>query len=72
MGNKLNVLHVDDIVRALEALAAHDWRGSSGVFNISGGRKNTLSVLELMSLVSEITGNAPQDNVLEMPKRISL
>ena len=34
-----DVLHVDDIVRALEALAAHDWRGNCGIFNISGGQK---------------------------------
>ena len=61
-----DVLHVDDIVRALEALAMIGEVIAGR--NISGGQKNTLSVLELMSLVSEIAGNAPQDSVLEMRK----
>ena len=61
-----DVLHVSDIVTALELLSKRDWSGNCGVFNISGGAENTLSVLELIKLVSEITGQESDDTALEM------
>lgn len=61
-----DVLHVSDIVNALEMLSKKDWSGNCGVFNISGGSTNTLSVLELINLVSEITCQKSKDTVLGM------
>jgi CDP-paratose 2-epimerase len=63
-----DLLHVNDIVKALDLLSQKSWIGNCGVFNISGGADNTLSVLELMQLVASITGNSPKDTVLEMRK----
>ena len=63
-----DVLHVDDIVRALDLLAQKNWAGACGIFNISGGAANTLSVLELMALVAKLTNNEPKDTMLEMRK----
>jgi CDP-paratose 2-epimerase len=55
-----DVLFVDDLVDAL--LLA---RGSAGefagrAFNIGGGPVNTLSLLELVAMIEELTGEAPE------------
>ena len=45
------MLHVDDLCEVMvRALNRH---GVSGVFNIGGGPKNTISVLELINLLDE-------------------
>jgi CDP-paratose 2-epimerase len=55
-----DVLHVSDLVHAVRrVLAAPDVvRGQA--FNIGGGPAHTLSLLELLDLVSELTGHQPQ------------
>jgi len=51
-----DVLCVDDLVRAFEA-ARHLPASTEGrIYNIGGGPENTLSLLELMDVVREITG----------------
>ncbi|MFQ5803763.1 MAG: NAD-dependent epimerase/dehydratase family protein [Thermoplasmata archaeon] len=51
-----DVLHVEDLVRAFRAALESDRTSRGGVFNIGGGSENTLSLLELLDLVRELTG----------------
>jgi CDP-paratose 2-epimerase len=54
-----DVLFVDDLLDAM--LAAHAQIGAiaGSAFNIGGGPSNTLSLLELLDLVRELTGTSP-------------
>jgi CDP-paratose 2-epimerase len=49
-----DVLHVSDLVQAYDAFIKSNLKHE--VFNIGGGPENTLSLLELLSLLEEITG----------------
>ncbi len=49
-----DVLYVEDLVRAFDAFIAS--KLSSAVFNIGGGSNNTVSLLELLDLLEELTG----------------
>ncbi len=49
-----DVLWVGDLIRAFEAFIRSDHRGE--VFNIGGGHKNTISLLELTQVLEKITG----------------
>ena len=51
-----DVLYVEDLLRAFEAI--HEYRSTTGgeVFNIGGGESNTVSLLELMEHIRELTG----------------
>lgn len=51
-----DVLYVEDLLRAFEA--AHENQETAGgeVFNIGGGEANTVSLVELMEQIREITG----------------
>ena len=51
-----DVLWAGDLVRAFDSFLTG--RTGSGVFNIGGGPDNTLSLLELISLLQEITGRS--------------
>ncbi len=51
-----DLLWVDDLVDLYEAGIAAAERGAQGVFNVGGGPGNTLSLLELMEMLEEITG----------------
>jgi len=48
-----DVLYIKDLVKAYEAFLSTN---TSGVFNIGGGAGNTMSLLELLDILAEITG----------------
>jgi CDP-paratose 2-epimerase len=55
-----DVLYVEDLVDAF-LLAAGDSRRLSGqAFNIGGGVRNCLSLVELIELIAELQGHPPQ------------
>ncbi len=59
-GQVRDVLFVEDLVRAL-LLAEENARTLAGrAFNIGGGPGNTVSLLELLSLIEELHGRRPQ------------
>jgi CDP-paratose 2-epimerase len=62
-----DVLFVDDLVEALLLARKHSAHVSGGAFNIGGGVGNTLSVLELVDVIEELTGERPQ--VIFVPER---
>jgi CDP-paratose 2-epimerase len=51
-----DVLYVDDLVAAFEAAVARIDRVSGRVYNIGGGPAYTLSLLELIALIEEMSG----------------
>ncbi|MCW4052463.1 MAG: GDP-mannose 4,6-dehydratase [Candidatus Bathyarchaeota archaeon] len=51
-----DVLFVDDLVQAFARFFTRRKKASGQVFNIGGGPENTLSLLELLSLLHEVTG----------------
>nr|MDO8100899.1 GDP-mannose 4,6-dehydratase [Candidatus Njordarchaeota archaeon] len=51
-----DVLYVTDLVKAFEAFFEKSKELRGEVFNMGGGPKNTLSLLELISLIRELTG----------------
>ena len=53
-----DLLHVEDLFMLVDAILQSS--GSAlGTFNIGGGIRNSLSLLELFDLLSEVTGNRP-------------
>lgn len=54
-----DVLFVDDLIDAMLLAQAHISHISGRAFNIGGGRRNTLSLLELVALIEELTGKRP-------------
>jgi CDP-paratose 2-epimerase len=55
-----DVLHIDDLVDAFLLAGYQMDRLSGEAFNIGGGPQNTLSLIELLNLIGEIHGAAPQ------------
>lgn len=51
-----DVLHVTDLIAAFDAAIALKDSCTGQAFNIGGGNKNTLSILELISSVEELAG----------------
>ncbi|WXG42744.1 MAG: NAD-dependent epimerase/dehydratase family protein [Promethearchaeati archaeon SRVP18_Atabeyarchaeia-1] len=51
-----DVLFISDLVRAYEAFIERSQQLRGEVFNMGGGPSNTLSLLELLSLLKELTG----------------
>ena len=51
-----DVLAVEDLVRAFEAVRANASRTAGEVYNIGGGISNTISLLELMDEIEKLTG----------------
>jgi CDP-paratose 2-epimerase len=51
-----DVLFVDDLVRAYDAFIRKRNKLHFGVFNMGGGMKNTISLLELLDLLEQETG----------------
>lgn len=49
-----DVLYITDLIKAFDVFAQSDLR--QGVFNIGGGKDNTLSLLELLDFLEKITG----------------
>jgi CDP-paratose 2-epimerase len=51
-----DVLHIDDLTRAYEMAAGEIGKVKGEVFNIGGGPKNTMSLLELLAFLEEFFG----------------
>lgn len=51
-----DVLCVDDLVRAFEAVRAHSAKTAGEVYNVGGGVENAVSLLELIDEIENITG----------------
>lgn len=49
-----DVLHADDLVRLYRSAYEHRDFISGGIFNVGGGMKNSLSLLELFSMLEEV------------------
>jgi CDP-paratose 2-epimerase len=54
-----DLLFVDDLVEALILAHTHIGRLSGRAFNIGGGPSQTTSLIELMDLIAELTGEPP-------------
>jgi CDP-paratose 2-epimerase len=52
-----DVLYVEDLIKGYEAFL--DSTLKHGVFNIGGGKEHTISLIELLDLLEEITGKKP-------------
>jgi CDP-paratose 2-epimerase len=53
-----DMLYADDLVEAFNKFIQSNLK--SGLFNIGGGADNTLSLLEFLDVLPQLTGNAPQ------------
>jgi CDP-paratose 2-epimerase len=51
-----DILYVDDLLKAFEAAYGHREQTAGEIYNIGGGRTNTISLLELMERIEELTG----------------
>ncbi|HZQ91228.1 MAG TPA: GDP-mannose 4,6-dehydratase [Terriglobales bacterium] len=51
-----DVLYVDDLLRAFEAVRDNLHRTRGQIYNVGGGAENTISLLELMEQVERLTG----------------
>jgi CDP-paratose 2-epimerase len=63
-----DVLYISDIIRAFDAMIDNKNIIKGEVFNISGGPGNTLSVIELLTLLEEMTGNKEKSIINPMRK----
>jgi CDP-paratose 2-epimerase len=54
-----DVLHADDLVRLYRAAYARKDNVAGQIFNIGGGLRNSLSLLELFTLLSDLAETAP-------------
>jgi CDP-paratose 2-epimerase len=55
-----DALYVDDLVHAMGLAFAHADRLAGQAFNMGGGPSNTVSLLELIDLVTALTGRRPE------------
>jgi CDP-paratose 2-epimerase len=55
-----DILSVEDLVRAFLLAQEHMASESGQAFNIGGGPRNTVSLLELLDLITEILGHKPE------------
>jgi CDP-paratose 2-epimerase len=55
-----DVLYVDDLVDALLLARGSGHELAGHAFNIGGGPRNTISLLELVAMIAELTGEAPE------------
>ncbi len=51
-----DVLYVEDLLRAFEAVREHQDQTAGEVFNVGGGEANSVSLLELIEHIRELTG----------------
>jgi CDP-paratose 2-epimerase len=51
-----DVLYVGDLMRAFEAVRGNLSKTAGQVYNVGGGRENTVSLLELMEHIQKLTG----------------
>ena len=60
-----DLLQVDDLVRVIcEAIGRID-EVNGGIYNIGGGPGNTISLLELLDLIEELTGSRPKTDYFD-------
>lgn len=55
-----DALYVEDLISAFDCFAISAGRNAGEVFNIGGGSENTLSVLELLDMLKQLTGITPK------------
>ena len=55
-----DVLYVDDLLNAFELVREKSDITRGQIYNVGGGRKNTISLLELLDLIEQITGKRPE------------
>ena len=64
-----DILFIDDILDAMEKIYLNRVSLKKGLcLNISGGKENSLSVLELLTLLEELTGNKERSIINPMRK----
>jgi len=51
-----DILYVDDLIRAFDAFLQRRKQLAGEVFNIGGGPENTMSLLELLQMLEQLTG----------------
>lgn len=51
-----DVLHVGDLIRGFEAVQANRAITQGQVYNVGGGPDNTISLIELMTMIEKLTG----------------
>jgi len=52
-----DILYIDDLIRAFRLATEHIDSIKGGIFNIGGGSRNVISLLELVAQLEEITGS---------------
>lgn len=57
-----DVLYAQDLVRAFDAARRHEAVTAGKIYNIGGGAKNTISLLELIDVIEELTKKRVQYN----------
>lgn len=55
-----DILYVDDLVDALVAVLQRGHELTGRVFNIGGGRSNSVSLLEVLGLIADLVGERPR------------
>jgi CDP-paratose 2-epimerase len=55
-----DVLYVQDLLSAFEAVRANRDVTRGQIYNVGGGAPNTISLLELLDLIEELTGKRPE------------
>lgn len=60
-------IHSHDVVRAIEEFAANPRPGE--VYNIGGGRQNSISILEAIARIEQMTGNKLDWRYVEEPRK---
>lgn len=63
-----DILYVDDLVEAIVSCVDNIDKVKGEAINIAGGPENTMSVLELITLLEELTGNKEKSIVNDMRK----
>ena len=63
-----DILFVSDIVSAISKISENINIVKGETFNIAGGKENSISVLELLELLEELTGNKELSNINPMRK----
>ena len=55
-----DVLYIEDLLDAFDAVLQHRDRTEGGIYNVGGGPANTASLLELLSEIESLTGRRPE------------
>ncbi len=55
-----DVLHVEDLVNAMEAACLHRGRTAGKVYNVGGGMERAVSISEMLKAIEQVTGCKPR------------